>query len=331
MPEITVLLPAFNAERTIAAALNSLLNQTHTSFDVIVVDDGSTDGTATVVGGFQDSRVRLVRSEHAGVSAATNLAASLTDSKLLARMDADDTALPDRLKLQQQMLEQHHLDVVGSQVRIVSAHGHPTTTLKRYERWINQETLSTDQIHALRFVEFPLVNPTLLARRAYFDLEFSDSTFPEDYDLMLRAAAQGFRFGKVPTVLLNWTDSETRLTRTDLRYSDTAFMQCRRFHLLSGPLADVWQLDVWGAGQTGKQWLRWLQAQGRQVRQLIDVNTRKIGQQIHGVPVIGADDVPQFDGVPMLIAVGADRTRNLIWEHIIPRGYQPGENAWFTA
>lgn len=331
MPEITVLLPAFNAEGTIAAAVQSLLNQTHSSFGVIVVDDGSTDRTANVVAEFQDSRLRLVRSQHVGVSAATNLAASLTDSQLLARMDADDTAEPERLVLQHQMLEQQNLDVVGSQVRIVSSNGHPTTTLRRYERWINHETLSSDQIHALRFVEFPLVNPTLLARRAYFDLKFSDSDFPEDYDLMLRAAAQGFRFGKVPAVLLNWTDSATRLTRTDRRYSDVAFMRCRRFHLLAGPLANVKRIDVWGAGSTGKPWVRWLQAQGCEVRRLIEVNSRKIGQRIHGVPVIAADDLCHYDGIPLLIAVGADGARNLIWQHIIGRGYQPGENAWFTA
>ena len=65
--------------------------------------------------------------------------------------------------------------------------------MRRYERWINEETVDGEQISALRFVEFPLVNPTILARRSYFELGFCDSDFPEDYDLMLRAAAHGAR------------------------------------------------------------------------------------------------------------------------------------------
>ncbi|MEZ6130633.1 MAG: glycosyltransferase family 2 protein [Planctomycetaceae bacterium] len=331
MPEVSVLLPVRNAENTVAAAVRSILDQTHDDFELIVIDDGSTDRTAHIVADIRDKRLKLIPSQHAGVCAANNLGTAAAQSDLIARMDADDWAHPERLEQQVAYLRQHKVDVVGCKVRILDAAGQPSSTLRRYERWINEETLTTDQIHALRFVEFPLVNPTLLARRSYFEIGFEDNDLPEDYDLMLRAMAQGFRFGKVPDVLLHWTDGPTRLTRTDPRYSPTAFMECRRRHLLTGPLRDVRTLDLWGAGQTGKPWLLWLQRQGIHVRRLIDVHHGKIGQTIHGVPVIAADQLPMSDGVPLIIAVGADRTRNLIWPHVTVRGFRPGQDTWFVA
>jgi len=331
MPEVSVLLPAFNAEATVAAAVQSILNQTLHDIELIVVDDGSTDNTAQIVRNIGDDRLRLIETEHVGVSAASNLATAASRSEFLARMDADDWAFPERLRRQLAYLIHRNLDVVGCKVHIVNADGSPSPTLRRYERWINQETLTPEQIHALRFVEFPIVNPTLLARRSYFEIGFQNNDFPEDYDLLLTAMERGLRFGKVPEVLLHWTDGPQRLTRTDSRYSTDAFMNCRRQHLLAGPLRNIRTLDLWGAGSTGKPWLLWLQSQGFRVRRLIEVHPRKIGQTIHGVPVIDAEQMPDADDVPLLIAVGADGTRNLIWPHIVHRGFEPGRNAWFVA
>ena len=121
-------------------------------------------------------------------------------------MDADDFAYPLRIEKQLQLLHEQNLDVVGCQVRIVNESCHVARSMQRYERWINEETIDAQQISALRFVEFPLVNPTILARRGYFEMGFRDSDLPEDYDLMLRATAQGMRFGKVDEVLFDWTD-----------------------------------------------------------------------------------------------------------------------------
>jgi hypothetical protein len=203
--------------------------------------------------------------------------------------------------------------------------------MRRYERWINVETLKSEQIAALRFVELPLVNPTILARRCYFELGCRDCDLPEDYDLMLRASAAGMRFGKVPEVLFDWSDGPGRLTRTDPRYSAEAFMRCRRMHLLAGPLHGVGAVDLWGVGKTGKPWLRWLQAEGIAVRRAYEVSVRKVGVRIHGVPVAHPDEMPTADGTPLVIAVGAEGARELILPHIASRGYAAGRDAWFVA
>lgn len=331
MPKVTVVLPVFNAADTIVRAVNSILQQSLSDLELLVVDDGSTDSTADVLRRIRDPRLKLLSTPHAGVALAANVGTREAQAELIARMDSDDFSHPERLEAQLRLLRDESLDVVGCKVQILNRDRTPTSTLQRYQRWINEETLTSEQIHALRFVEFPIVNPTILARREYFELGFRNDEYPEDYDLMLRAAALGMKFGKVADVLFDWFDTKRRLTRYDPRYSDAAFMDCRQSHLREGPLKNVVFADVWGVGKTGKPWLQWLQSEAITVRRAYDVNPRKIGKLIHHVPVHHADAMPRADDVPLIIAVGADGARKLIEEFIRPLGYIPGQNAWFVA
>lgn len=331
MPRVSVVIPAYNAERTIERAVRSMLAQSYSDLEVIVVDDGSTDGTVEVVCSIDDPRLRLIEQPHAGVCSAANAALAASDCPLLARMDSDDVSHPTRLVKQVDWLEQHNLDVVGCQVSIVEPAGSQSEGWRRYARWLNDETLTEQAIHALRFVEYPLANPTLLARREFFELGYHQGPFPEDYDLMLRGAAAGLRFGKVPEVLVDWIDHPGRLTRTDPRYSPEAFDRCRRTHLLAGPLNDMTEADLAGVGQTGKPWLRWLQSEGLTVRRAYDINPRKHGAVIHGVRVDDPQEMLPADGTPLVIAVGSEGAREVITPDLVAWGYVLGGDAWFVA
>lgn len=330
-PQVSVVLPVWNAEGTIERAVRSILAQTVTELELIVVDDGSTDATPELLAGMTDERLHVHRIEHQGVCVAANHATKIASAPIIARMDADDIARPDRLARQLDDLKRRELDVVGSQVEIRRAKGTLTTGMQRYQRWINEDTAADEQIMSPRFVEFPLVNPSLLARREYFELGFTDNAFPEDYDLMLRAARSGMRFGKTPERLLTWHDSPDRMTRHHARYSDTAFMNCRRHHFLTGPLDGCGEVDLWGAGATGKPWLRWLQSHNIVVRKLIDVSPGKHGQIIHGVRVGRPEAVEPPDGVPLVAAVGADGARQKITDFVKQRNYTVGGDVWFVA
>ena len=331
MPEVSIVLPVFNSAPTLARAVDSILGQTLRQIELIVVDDGSTDDTLQVLRKFTDPRMRVIRSTHHNVADAANTATGLAKSPLIARMDADDRSYPQRLEKQYQFLTERNLDAVGCQVRIVDEMGQPAPSMQRYEGWINDETTDSSTIEALRFIEFPLVNPTILARRRYFELGFRFGDFPEDYDLMLRAVNRGMQFGKVNEVLFDWTDGPNRLTRTDSRYSPAAFNRCRQLHLLQGPLRDVKSVDLWGVGETGKPWLRWLVDQGITVRWGYDVNQRKVGELIHGVRIKDPTQMSPADGTLLIIAVGAFGVRDLIATHLRSRGYVVGTDAWFVA
>ena len=331
MPEVSVVLPVFNGARTISGSVRSILDQTLRDIELIVVDDGSTDETVRIVRQLRDPRLKLIECSHRGVAAAANTGTAIAVAPVIARMDADDFSRPRRLEKQLTLLYGQQLSVTGCQIRILDEAGSDVQTMQRYERWINQETIDSEQMTALRFVEFPLVNPTLLARRCYFEPGFRHCDLPEDYDLMLRAAARGMRFGKVKEVLFDWTDHPGRLTRTDPRYSQDAFMRCRQSHLLAGPLHNIRCVDLWGVGQTGKPWLRWLQSQEISVRRAYDINERKHNLTIHGVRISHPRDMPAADGTPLIIAVGADNARSEILPRLLARGSVPGRDAWFVA
>lgn len=323
-------MPAHNAENTIAEAMDSVLKNTFTDFELVVVDDGSTDATRDVVGSIQDDRVRLLEQPHAGLVTALNQGVSHCRAGIIARMDADDICDANRFELQMGALEDPSIAIVGGRVNIVDRTGSPVETWARYESWIN-DNVNSNQIRSLRFVESPLVHPTVMARSEVFHLGYRDGDFPEDYDLWLRAFAAGFEAIKVSEVVLSWVDDSSRLTRRHKRYSGDSFDRCRREHLLHGPLKNVHDVILWGAGQTGKPWLRWLQSEKICVRHVIDVDPGKIGQSIHNVPVIDPGDVPSANGEKIIAAVGAAGARELITEHLVERDYEIGKDVWFVA
>jgi hypothetical protein len=319
-------MPMYNAAATVRRAATSILAGTHRDVELVVIDDGSIDGSAQVIESLHDDRIRLHRREHRGIVATLNEGVTLCEHDWIARMDADDLSHPDRLAEQCKV----DADIVGSRVRIVDRAGDTVASMQRYERWINAH-LTHERISGMRFVESPLVHPSVLARRAVFELGYRDGPLPEDYDLWLRAIQAGHTVAKAHVVLLDWTEDASRLTRRDPRYAPEAFDRCRREHLLGGPLAGVGAVDLWGAGRTGKPWQRWLGDVGLSVRRLYDIDPRKIGERIHGVTVEHPDAMPLADGMPLIIAVGAAGARELIEPHMQERGHVPGRDAWFVA
>src|SRR5215510_6043019 len=106
MTAVSVLMPAYNAERFIRSSVRSVLSQTFTDFELIVVDDHSTDATPELLRSFSDHRLRVIRMEHnLGVVGAINRAAREARGRYIARMDADDISMPTRLAKQKAFLD----------------------------------------------------------------------------------------------------------------------------------------------------------------------------------------------------------------------------------
>ncbi len=127
-PSVSVLMPIYNAELTLAEAVESILAQTFTDFELIVVDDGSTDGSLQMLQKFahRDTRIRIISRPNTGIAGALNEAMDAARGEFLARMDADDISLPARFEKQVAFLQEHP-DVVllGSRVMLVEPYGTP--------------------------------------------------------------------------------------------------------------------------------------------------------------------------------------------------------------
>ena len=296
-PTISVLLPIFNGEKFLDECLASLLEQSFEDFEIVAVDDGSSDGSAEILKVWccRDSRIRILTRPHSGLVEALNAGLSACRGELIARMDADDKVHPRRLELQAQAFEESpDLDVGASLV----AH-FPDETLREglriYENWLNS-LVTHDQILRERFIESPIPHPAAMVRRSVLEEArgYREVGFPEDYDLWLRLAAAGKRFGKVPEELYFWRHHEARLTFTDPRYAVERFLACKAHHLTHGPLKGVDSVIVWGAGQTGRRLSKHLIREGASVTTFIDIDTAKIGGTLRNRPVHSPEDLPQL-------------------------------------
>ncbi len=314
-PRISVLLPVRDAGRTLGACLDSLAAQTLADHEVVAVDDGSSDESRACLRerSARDPRIRLLEASGCGLVAALTQALEAARAPLAARMDADDVAHPERLRLQAERLENDtSVDVLGSRVTLGARPGAaPGQGMRSYVAWVNG-LMGHEQMARDRFVESPIVHPSVAMRTAALRrLGYRGFDGPEDYDLWLRAFEAGLRFAKLEAALVEWRDSPRRLTRTDVRYSPAAFRRLKVEALSRGPLSGR-SAVVWGAGPVGKAFARALQGAGRRVAGFVEVDTRKIGETIHGAPVVAVGDACGFRGVLHLAAVARPGARERI-------------------
>jgi glycosyltransferase involved in cell wall biosynthesis len=278
-----------NGAEHLQEAIRSLELQTFTDFEAIVVDDGSTDETPELLAEWsaRDARVRVQRQDAAGIVAALERAREMAKGDYLARMDADDVNEPGRLATQHALMEaDRRVALCGCGVTYFPA-GEVREGARRYEAWLNA-AVTHDDITREMFVECPIAHPTFFARREALSAVggYRDAGWPEDYDLVLRLWAAGARFAKVPETHLRWREGAARLSRTDARYGPEAFLACKVEHLRATLLATRRHVVMWGAGPVGKAAARALAETGVRVLAFVEVDPDKVGQEIHGAPVL---------------------------------------------
>lgn len=310
-PPLSILMAVRNEAEHLPAALASLQVQSERDWELVAVDDGSTDATPLILreAAIRDRRIRLLQLPPSGLVAALNAGLAACRGELVARMDGDDICHPRRLERQRAALEgDRTLDLVASRVRHFPRPGLQPGMLA-YEAWQNS-LLGHDAILRDLFVESPFAHPSVLFRRAAVERlgGYRDLAWAEDYDLWLRLAAAGARFAKLPETLLFWRDRPQRLTRTATNCSLAAFRRGKAHHLARTFLRGIDAVTLWGAGDEGKAWRLALAGEGIRVGRWIEVDRRKIGQIIHGAPVTTATVLQPGSG-KMLITVGAKGAR----------------------
>jgi len=333
-PLVTVAIPARNAASTLPCAISSIRAQTLQEWELVLIDHSSHDSTPSVMRRASRDDARITWSSCTGTFVeAANLAWRRGVAPLVARMDADDLAHPERLALQVDFLEkQPALSGCASLVRIRKRDpsGGPSLPpgegYARYEEWINSVT-SPEQITAQRFVDSPLPNPATMVRRQVLEEcgGYHDPDWAEDYDLWLRLLQRGHRFGKVPRVLLDWHDDASRATRTIERYALPRFQQAKAHYLARLPHVRAEGVALAGAGPIGKEMAGLLRREGIEIRAFLEVDPRKIGNRLSGVPVLDSTATPSLAGNTVLLgSVGRPGARDRIRSLAIASGFREG-------
>ena len=221
-PLISVLMPAYNSEKYIAEAIQSILNQTYKNFKLHIINDGSSDGTAAIIEGFNDPRiVKTHAPKNRGLVATRNALIEQANGKYIAYLDNDDIAFPDRLEKQLAFLEADKADLCSG--------AYQTFNMETGERRNSKERYTDPDIKALISVYCPLCNPAVMGRAEIF------KKFPyrpgndhaEDYSLWQEIALAGYRLANLKDKLITYRIHSKQISRVQNTSAATIFDRCR--------------------------------------------------------------------------------------------------------
>lgn len=182
-PLVSVIMPAYNAEKYIAEAIESVINQSYTNWELIIIDDGSTDNTANEINKYTDKRIIFIKESNAGQSTQLNLGITIANGQYIAIAHADDINLVNRLSLQVAFLkENNNIDVCGSYIR--------TFNEKTSEGRIIEFPTESDFCYSMLYYGNPLAHPAVMFKKSIFELYNlsynKEQKAAEDYNLWIR-------------------------------------------------------------------------------------------------------------------------------------------------
>ena len=222
VPAVSVILPAYNCEKFIGKAIESVLQQTFTDFELIIINDGSTDTTESVIHEFNDQRITYLKnSKNQGLIYTLNKAIAHANGNYIARMDADDICLAGRLAKQKTFLDQNEdIAAVASTIEFINEQGEKTGIWE-----LDRQTITPAQIRRAILKQNCIAHPTVMIRSETLkQLKYKEyQKNIEDYDLWLRLLNRGCKIAKLDNPLLLYRRHDDSVTSTHLKKSNPFF------------------------------------------------------------------------------------------------------------
>nr|WP_321235457.1 glycosyltransferase family 2 protein [uncultured Psychroserpens sp.] len=280
---ISILTPFKNTELFLVECLDSILSQNYHDWELLIVDDHSTDKSYDIVSAYakKDKRIKLFKNTGHGIIDALRLAFSESSGNYITRMDSDDIMHPKKLST---LLE--NLQTYGKQhialglVSYFSVHG-IGEGYQKYEAWLNNLTRSGLNYSEI-YKECVIPSPCwMLHRDDFLACEaFTPNRYPEDYDLAFRFYKNSIKCIPSKTILHHWRDYSTRASRTDEHYAENHFLELKVDYFLELNYTPSRPLTIWGAGKKGKKVVQLLKQKDVAFIWICD-NPKKIGKHIY--------------------------------------------------
>ena len=215
-PLVSVVIPVYNSGNYIRETITSILTQSYVHWELLCIDDGSTDDSAVIIQSFQDNRIRYIRNEkNSGIAFSRNRGVREAQGKYIAFIDSDDIALPDRFEKQVAYLSEHpHIDVAFTRIRQIDVYGNPAGKWRDDELYITESAIKE---------KLPTVNclaqPSAMGKKEVF-VEFpyrSEYKDSEDYALWLELLVAGKRLAKIDEALTLYRIRPTSETQRSIK------------------------------------------------------------------------------------------------------------------
>lgn len=226
VPSVSVIMPIYNAQKFLKEAIESILNQTFKDFELLLINDGSTDASKEIVEQYRNNRrVRIFHKKNEGVTKTLNFGLSQAVGRYIARMDADDISMPERLELQVEFLDEHrNVGLLGTRFKAITE---DKKFIENLDVELTNEELQGEILKSCRFG-----HPTVMMRRSALEAvgPYDESSWAhtvEDYDLWLRIAEK-FEVANLPQYLLLYRVSPNSITQTKKEINQKGTKECIR-------------------------------------------------------------------------------------------------------
>ncbi|MGI9547469.1 MAG: glycosyltransferase family 2 protein [Flavobacteriaceae bacterium] len=329
--KISVLMPFKNTAVFLEECINSVLAQTYGNWELLAVDDHSTDRSKSIVLDYstRDQRIKVLSNKNHGIISALKTAYANASGIYITRMDSDDIMYPSKLEYLINSLSSAgpgHLAV--GQVKYFSSTG-ISDGYARYEKWINQLIAKGSNYDEI-YKECVVPSPCWMAYKV--DLEksgaFESDRYPEDYDLTFRFYKNQLKCIPCSQVLHKWRDYPSRTSRTSVHYAQNYFLDIKVHYFLELDHDPSRPLAVWGAGTKGKTVARLLQKRDLDFYWLCD-NPKKIGKKIYDCELLPYQALESLQAPQSIVSVANSEAQEAIRSYLENLGLRQATDYFF--
>lgn len=330
-PLVSILIPFKNTAVFLPECLESIKNQNYQNWEVLAVDDHSTDESGSILDAYaqEDTRIKTFRNRGSGIIEALRLAYKRSTGEFITRMDSDDIMKPNKLRvLVDSLLKYRKGHVAVGKVKYFSKMG-ISNGYERYEAWLNKLTQTASNYSEI-YKECVIPSPCWMVHREDLDFcgAFVPDRYPEDYDLTFRFYEKGLQCIPCSKILHLWRDYDTRTSRTSVHYAQNYFLDIKLHYFLKLDFDSDRPLAIWGAGNKGKAIAKGLLDKNVDFYWLCD-NPKKIGKEIYGKEMLHYKVLGQLENPQSIITVANEEAQTMIGLFFLDLGQAHMEDYFF--
>lgn len=331
-PLVSIIMAVKDTAPYLPDCLDSIINQSYQNWELIAVNDHSTDRTPDILEHYSgiDSRIKVFNSPGYKLIPALQEGSKYIQGELINRMDSDDKMPYYKLQV---MVDEWMKYGIGTVIAGGTEHfvdeGEVGNGFRRYEEWLN-EVARTNTHKEQIYTECVIPSHSWMMHREDFESvgSFNSEIYPEDYDLCFRIYAKDMNIIGLDKVLHYWRDRSNRISRTWECYKDNRYfeLKLKNFHKLDRDQKRP--LVLWGAGNNGKDMAKLLIDKQDKFHWVCD-NEKKIGRHIYNVMMENFNMIPELDNPQIMIVVTSPVEKQKIRQQLISWNKKPVSDFWF--
>jgi glycosyltransferase involved in cell wall biosynthesis len=332
MPLVSIIMAAKDTAPYLPECLDSILEQNYTDWELIAVNDHSSDETPDILKAYaqKDDRIKIYHSKRQKLIPALQHGYQFAQGDLINRMDSDDIMPVDKLELLVSEWQKHGKGTVisGGTAHFVDE-GKVGEGYLRYDRWLNR--VAANNLHYEEvYKECPIPSQCWMLHKDDFNAvgAFDREVYPEDYDLCFRFYKNKLKVIGLENVLNHWRDRPDRISRTLDEYKDNRYFELKLEYFLAIDQNELRPLVLWGAGTNGKHMAKLLQSMDIPFHWVCN-NQKKIGLDIYGVEMKHVSFIQELKNSQIMVVVASPAAKIQIRIRLDTFGKQPVKDFWF--